>query len=542
MSRFVRDIDPAALRARAEQLDARALIVNDDLGVMSAHLLRWLLFAPCPLFVIGGSREQLLTRLTLAAHAYDTPLDARRALDKIELAESLEAAVAHLVLSDDETRHLVYFDFGLADVCVAGAPASVALDSATGAVPASLRLRRYRVIESTGQRDPQAFLPTPEGARIELPRLLPPTSTRRSPEGDWRAPLRLENATRVLPVDAAVLHLLDIAGGGHGSAEAFRVARGADANDGMGTADTSALPALAAEDVEIYEAALAHGACVREEVETSRGRLLVTRAFGDPAGRSPLILVNAFGVSTEVFEPLIATASERYWPVAHQSSAIPAWTRVPNEALLPGEVEDLVAVLDEYAEDGCVLLGWCNGAPLALEAALRRPALVRRLILLSGVYPAVGVPDTDYHRKLAQLLPTLSRSESACALYAKALYGSERAQVEQRPSTPGQSRLNHLLNRAFRTPAALFRYANYYVQFWKEGSIGSPLDADRERTLLALADRVRFVVASDDTIGPADASRVLARELGAREPRVAQSGGHYLLFDEPGRLLELIDA
>ena len=535
MIRFLRDVDPAMLRARAGELDARAVIVGGELGAVSVHLLRWLLFAPCRIFVLGASREQLFERLTLAAHAYDTPLDVRRAEDKLELAESLESARARLSGARADAQGVVHYQFVHAESSLASEAAAATSDA--GDDPP---LRRYLVVLTDGTRDPALFSPTAGGARVELPLLLPPSSTRRSPEPDWRAPVRITGAARVLPVDAAVLHLLEVASGGTGSAEPSLVPGAPD------PVSQGELATLAAEDVEIYERGLAlrgaaQGGCVREEVETSRGVFLITRAAGERAGRLPLILVNAYGVPSEVFEPLIRAASERYFPLTHQSRAIPAFTRERNDTLLEREVEDLVVVLEKFAEDGCILLGWCNGAPLALEAALRRPALVRRLVLLSGVYPSVGVPQTDYHRKLAQLLPTLSRSETACGLYAKALYGSERANVEQRPSTPEQARLNHLLNRAFRTQTALFRYANYYVQFWNDRSLGAARGPDRDAAS-ALHDRVRFIVAPEDDIGPADASHVLAAELGAGEPRIAPGGGHYLLFDDPRRLLELIDA
>ena len=159
MSRFVRDVDPALLRARAEQLDARAVVVGGELGAMSAHLLRWLLFAPCRLFVLGAAREQLFERLTLAAHAYDTPLDVRRAHDKIELADSLEAVYARLSGSRGADQDIVHFQ-------VVRAESSWTVDTATETTnaPDDPPLRRYLVVETNGARDPELFSPTADGS------------------------------------------------------------------------------------------------------------------------------------------------------------------------------------------------------------------------------------------------------------------------------------------------------------------------------------------------------------------------------------------
>jgi pimeloyl-ACP methyl ester carboxylesterase len=57
--------------------------------------------------------------------------------------------------------------------------------------------------------------------------------------------------------------------------------------------------------------------------------------------------------------------------------------------------DDTIAYLEAVLPDGAHLVGWSDGAVVALLVALRRPALVRRMVLIGQYYNFAGrVPDS----------------------------------------------------------------------------------------------------------------------------------------------------
>ena len=58
--------------------------------------------------------------------------------------------------------------------------------------------------------------------------------------------------------------------------------------------------------------------------------------------------------------------------------------------------DDTVAYLEQVLPDGAHLVGWSDGAVVALLAAMRRPELVRRMVLIGQYYNFAGrMPDSD---------------------------------------------------------------------------------------------------------------------------------------------------
>jgi len=58
--------------------------------------------------------------------------------------------------------------------------------------------------------------------------------------------------------------------------------------------------------------------------------------------------------------------------------------------------DDTIAYLESVLPDGAHLVGWSDGAVVALLVAMRRPALVRRMVLIGQYYNFDGrVPDTS---------------------------------------------------------------------------------------------------------------------------------------------------
>lgn len=112
----------------------------------------------------------------------------------------------------------------------------------------------------------------------------------------------------------------------------------------------------------------------------------------------PIVLVHGFGVSSAYFEPLaerLAVTHDVYAPDLPGHGG----TDTPSAPLgVGGLAEALAAWLDTMRLERCDLLGHSLGCQIAVELALRRPEIVRRLVL-------VGPPMDPRARRLRGLLP-----------------------------------------------------------------------------------------------------------------------------------------
>lgn len=112
----------------------------------------------------------------------------------------------------------------------------------------------------------------------------------------------------------------------------------------------------------------------------------------------PIVLVHGFGVSSAYFEPLaerLAVTYDVYAPDLPGHGG----TDTPSAPLgVVGLAEALAAWLDVMRIERCELLGHSLGCQIAVELALRRPEVARRLIL-------VGPPMDRRARSLRGLLP-----------------------------------------------------------------------------------------------------------------------------------------
>jgi pimeloyl-ACP methyl ester carboxylesterase len=75
---------------------------------------------------------------------------------------------------------------------------------------------------------------------------------------------------------------------------------------------------------------------------------------------------------------------------------------VPGPLTYAVMADDTVEYLEQELPGGAHLVGWSDGAVVALLVALRRPDLVRRMVLIGQYYNSSGkVPDSDLDRLIA---------------------------------------------------------------------------------------------------------------------------------------------
>lgn len=541
----IEDLSPHALWVRAVRLRFDVAVITGEFGVLAAHFTRWLLFAPGTKFVVGVSKHTLESELRNAAHSYNMPLgDDFRAVRVISALAELRSTLSGLGF-----RSALHWHFAerRTDSARRAAKAAARHLGAHGGGPVT----SYFVYPSSGL----SIARSSRGeADVRLPVLLAPSSTRRFVNNSW--PLSPTGAGRVradaITVDKAVSHLLELALGEEPSpltgvdsaaelSAVTSVRRIASSGLGGGPAPVEA-HGLNEDDIAIFAEGRRYPfpshSLVHTELPTPNGPLLLTHARHAPGRRRPLVVVNAAGMSAEVLERLLVAACEEYWPITWQSRYFPPWNERPLDSMGEAEVEDLGRVLDYVGTGDTLLLGWCNGAAVALEAAMRRPDGVASVALLGGVFPCHSIPNTDYHSKLGLLLPALSRSSQACAFYCSTFYGPGSSPARGNAGASGSARLNYLLSQVYRTPESLYRYANYYVRFWKEAFLASVESAERRMAALRLRGKLRFFAVENDLIGPPSNSHYCAKEFGVAEHvQLLPGNDHYLLHNDPLPLL-----
>ncbi len=139
-----------------------------------------------------------------------------------------------------------------------------------------------------------------------------------------------------------------------------------------------------------------------EESRTVSGVRYLVRC----AGTSPLLLINACGMSLSVWSRLITDQSAPWRLIIPESPCTDLFEggmRVADD--LSADIDAISAALDDAAIERTDLLTWCSGARIAVEFAARFPERVRSLIMVAptlrgaeGVLPAGSNFENDMNR------------------------------------------------------------------------------------------------------------------------------------------------
>jgi pimeloyl-ACP methyl ester carboxylesterase len=130
----------------------------------------------------------------------------------------------------------------------------------------------------------------------------------------------------------------------------------------------------------------------------------------------PLVLLHpgGAGVSARAFAPNLAALADQFHVYTPERRAHGHTPDVEGPITFDAMAQDTVAFLDAVLARPVHLLGCSDGATVALLVALRRPDLIRRLVLVAGVFhhngwvPAAIDPDNEPPEFLARLYGELS--------------------------------------------------------------------------------------------------------------------------------------
>lgn len=142
------------------------------------------------------------------------------------------------------------------------------------------------------------------------------------------------------------------------------------------------------------------------EVIDLDGRRLATWHRGEG---TPLLFIHGVGTSGALWQADLADLAADCRLIVYDRRGYGASSESPRD--WEAHREDAAALLDRFDAEPAVLVGYSGGAMIALDLTLRRPELVRALVLLD---PAVNVkrcmtPGLIRHMLTARLLNRLGR-------------------------------------------------------------------------------------------------------------------------------------
>lgn len=107
-------------------------------------------------------------------------------------------------------------------------------------------------------------------------------------------------------------------------------------------------------------------------------------------GPEPLVLLHPGGADSRVFAPLLPHLGGRYRVLTPDRRGHGRTPDVDGPLTYAAMADDTAALIDEQVGAPVSLLGYSDGAVVALEVARRRPDLVRDVVLVAGVFHRDG--------------------------------------------------------------------------------------------------------------------------------------------------------
>jgi pimeloyl-ACP methyl ester carboxylesterase len=142
------------------------------------------------------------------------------------------------------------------------------------------------------------------------------------------------------------------------------------------------------------------------------GELLWFEAVGEG---EPFVLLHPGGVDSRAFGPLVEQLAGRYRLITPDQRG---HGRSPDRAgplSYDGMADDTIALIEQQVGGPVHLLGYSDGAVVALQLTLRRPDLVRDLVFAAGVFHrdgwAPGVLDVEPEGTLGEKLAAMHATE-----------------------------------------------------------------------------------------------------------------------------------
>jgi thioester reductase-like protein/pimeloyl-ACP methyl ester carboxylesterase len=271
----------------------------------------------------------------------------------------------------------------------------------------------------------------------------------------------------------------------------------------------------------------------RETVTSWDGQRLSAYSRGDEQN-PPLIFINAYGMPLQFSTPFSRRISRKFRFITWDSRWVPDTTQEfeVEKCNSLTHAKDLIAVMDHFAIDKCVIVGWSSGAQVCLRTMREFKDRIECGVLLnSGVSLLTEPPveQTEYQQSLRSLFPKMAASRRASKLYCDLIYGNSNEAGLNDQNAIG-SMLNSLdtdlmgmTSAPFKDTESLFRYSNMLSLNFEE-------DADAYTTGNDLP--VLVYGSEEDEVTHPDVARGLAKALTNSSLHITEEGTHFAQYTE----------
>ncbi len=241
---------------------------------------------------------------------------------------------------------------------------------------------------------------------------------------------------------------------------------------------------------------------------------------------SALLLIQGLGNSSWPARFLFDELAARRRVVAFDNRGTGRSFKEPLPQAIDDLADDAAALLETLAIDPAHVLGHSMGGYIAQTLALRRPELVRSLVLVG-----TGAGEPSHEAIPAETLDGwLTNAHLPLERYARATMHLSFA--------PGWSHehadeFERLLTARIERPTPPECWRAQFDACWRFVETGLPVEEIRAPTLVVHGDADRVV--------PVSNGRAIARRVPGAELAVFANCGHYPQFEDPARFVSVVD-
>ena len=216
-----------------------------------------------------------------------------------------------------------------------------------------------------------------------------------------------------------------------------------------------------------------------------------------PDDGGPVVMLHGGFVSNETWGAQRAALAERYRLYLPERRGHGRTPDVPGSLGFDVQAEDTIAFMAAVGLSSAHLVGWSDGGIIALEVALRRPDLIRSLVLIGAVAHVDGA--------------TAEAQKELTAMTADAL-GPYVRDMYDRLSPDGPEHFEVVFERL--------------VAVWRT-------EPTHELSELATIDAPTLIVVGDRDVVSVEHAAAMLRSIPNAQLAVVPGADHFLLFSKP---------
>lgn len=240
-------------------------------------------------------------------------------------------------------------------------------------------------------------------------------------------------------------------------------------------------------------------------IDTNEAKLYAT-CYGPKHGPA-IVGIGGWIGSSELWAEPFAILSDRWRTIAYDHRGCGATVASVSSITHENLVNDLIAVLDAYGVEQCILAAESSGALTAIDAALRYPQRISHLVIVDGMYHRGPVQENDPFTQGLRMAyeTTLTRFIELC--------------VPEADSAHIKKWGRHILNRASQESAIALRWTG------SEVDLRGKLSEITQPTLVIHGDK--------DMIVPLAQGQALAAAIPKSTLLVLNGAGHVPTLTRP---------